>query len=364
MKKLIVETSSTKNICPIFLGRGILKDQLKELVGDSRYTSVFLIVDANAQRFQAKNIDALDPKFKKIIVKSGEKSKSLSSAQDILSEILAHGGDRKSLVVNIGGGVVGDLGGFVASIYMRGIDFVQVPTTLLSMVDSSVGGKVGINFGGVKNVIGSFMAPITVIMDTHFLDSLPAREVRGGFAEMVKHGFIRSRAHLDDLKKVTKEIRDGKIPKEIEKLIFDSISIKKSVVVEDPKESGVRKILNFGHTVGHAIESVTQKSQKKLHHGEAVALGMLAESHISDAIGLSKNMQIEVKEILECSGLPVSLSLTKSEITEAMQTMKRDKKNIGSKILLSICDKIGSCKYGIEVEQKVLLKGLKFLSSN
>ncbi|MCH1526161.1 MAG: 3-dehydroquinate synthase, partial [SAR86 cluster bacterium] len=214
----------------------------------------------------------------KIILKHGEQAKSVQNFQKILNFLADNNFDRTDLIVAVGGGVVGDISGFVASAYLRGIQFIQIPTTLLAQVDSSVGGKTAINIVAGKNLVGAFYNPKGVIIDTTVLNSLPNREFKAGLAEVIKYAFIQNKSLFSLLKKYTKEIilKDQKI---IEEIIFLSLQTKAIIVTKDEKENGIRAILNFGHTFGHAIEA--HGKYKKILHGEAVAKGMKVASKIS-----------------------------------------------------------------------------------
>ena len=214
----------------------------------------------------------------KIILKHGEQAKSVQNFQKILNFLADNNFDRTDLIVAVGGGVVGDISGFVASSYLRGIKFIQIPTTLLAQVDSSVGGKTAINIVAGKNLVGAFYNPKGVIIDTNVLNSLPNREFKAGLAEVIKYAFIQNKSLFSLLKKYTKKIllKDQKI---IEEIIFLSLQTKAMIVTKDEKENGIRAILNFGHTFGHAIEA--HGKYKKILHGEAVAKGMKVASKIS-----------------------------------------------------------------------------------
>ncbi|MTI19497.1 3-dehydroquinate synthase, partial [Fulvivirga sp. RKSG066] len=226
-----------------------------------------------------------------IAIKSGEKNKTLDTCSDIWEKMTEYGLDRKSLMINLGGGVIGDMGGFGASTYKRGIDFINIPTTLLSQVDASVGGKLGIDFKGFKNHIGLFKDPKMVLVDSKFLNTLPKRELRSGFAEIIKHSIIADKNQWNKIKVHAFDELD------FEKLIQQSVAIKVKVVEEDPEEAGLRKILNFGHTIGHAIESFYLETPSQLLHGEAIAIGMICEAYVAE----QKNMltSVELKEITD-----------------------------------------------------------------
>src|SRR5690606_32174448 len=206
---------------------------------------------------------------------AGEENKNIDFCIGIWKMLLDFGAERNSLLINLGGGVVTDMGGFAASTYKRGIDFVQIPTTLLSQVDASIGGKTGIDLDTVKNIIGTFTQPEAVYINVDFLNTLDKRQLVSGFAEMIKHDFIFDASYFEDLKGFSFDRPD-------EDLIYRSVGIKNEVVKQDPKESGLRKILNFGHTIGHAVETYSiDNDDNPLLHGEAIAVGMICEAYLS-----------------------------------------------------------------------------------
>ena len=259
-----------------------------------------------------------------LFLPAGEKHKTMASVEKLLRQMISAGGDRGSLLIAFGGGIVGDVGGFVAAIFMRGIPYVQVPTTFLAQVDSSVGGKTGVNLPEGKNLVGSFHHPLAVFADTGVLGTLPERELRSGLMESVKAGIIRDRSlvrfmeeHADDL--VRRDV------KALEKVIAASIRIKADVVNSDERESGLRMILNFGHTLGHALEQVTR--YKVLLHGEAVGWGMVAALHLAEQRGTISSRQAErLQNLISLYGPLPSLKLRAAKLVAASAA---DKKNVG-----------------------------------
>jgi 3-dehydroquinate synthase len=259
-----------------------------------------------------------------LFLAAGEKHKTMASVEKLLRQMIAAGGDRGSLLIAFGGGIVGDVGGFVAAIFMRGIPYVQVPTTFLSQVDSSVGGKTGVNLLEGKNLVGSFHHPLAVFADIGVLGTLPERELRSGLMESVKAGIIRDRTlvrymeeHVDDILR-----RDAKA---LEKVIVASIRMKADVVNRDERESGLRMILNFGHTLGHAIEQVTR--YKALLHGEAVGWGMVAALHLAKRRGTISGRQAErLEDLIRLYGPLPSVKLRAAKLVAASGA---DKKNVG-----------------------------------
>ena len=278
-------------------------------------------------------------------VSAGEKNKNLSTCAAIWSAMTAAALDRKALFINIGGGVIGDMGGVCASIYKRGIRFINIPTTLLSQVDASVGGKLGVDFEGLKNHLGTFNEPETVMISPEFLSTLPEEELRSGYAEIIKHGLIQDKAYLKKLK-----IEDWKDQDWME-LIQHSVGIKKQVVLADPKEAGLRKILNFGHTIGHAFESHFLDGPKHLLHGEAIAIGMICEAYLSfQKTNLSKEELETIQNIfLSIYG---KFTFSKADLKPILDLCLQDKKNEGEVLMFSLLEKIGSCTYNIPVNRQ------------
>lgn len=318
---------------------------LSDFVEAQSYSKIFILVDENTRTHCYDKIKS-DLSFSHELVQilSGEEHKNLDTCEFVWQSLLEKGCDRKSLLINLGGGVIGDLGGFCASTYMRGIDFIQVPTTLLSQVDASVGGKLGIDLSNIKNIVGVFKDPQLVWVQTDFLSSLPANELRSGYAEVIKHSLIADKEQWNALK----EYNDLSEVKDWTKLVHDSIQIKNKVVTEDPYESGLRKILNFGHTLGHAIESLLLDTEDKLLHGEAIAQGMILESEIAVSKGqLSAQAFEEVKTYIE--KIYGKLDFKKLDVEKLLSIAKKDKKNFAGDIRIATIDQIGSCLYDLSV---------------
>lgn len=304
-------------------------------------SKIFILVDSNT-------LEHVWPKFvtmkglekaEVIEVPPGEESKSVEVAYNLWQTLLDYGADRSSLLINIGGGVVTDLGGFVASTFKRGIPFINVPTSLLAMVDASVGGKTGVNLGHSKNQVGTFSNANQVIIYPELLITLPSEHLRSGFGEMLKHGLIVDNDYWMDLKNI-KEIT----VENVSPLIAKSIAIKSKVVDEDPKEKGLRKILNFGHTFGHAIESVLLDRDHPILHGDAVALGMVLETEVSfNKKLISMNEKMEIQEAIE--KLFLLNPILNIEYKDLWREMKNDKKNVIGQVNLTLLRKIGQAKY-------------------
>lgn len=302
--------------------------QLSNLIERKKYSTLFVLVDENT-------FEHCYPKFiqnfkttkslEMIKITSGEINKNLETCIRVWNEITELGGDRKSLLITLGGGVITDLGGFVASCFKRGIDFVNIPTTLLSMVDASVGGKTGVDLGVLKNQIGVFANPEMVLIDTEYLTTVSEREIKSGMAEIIKYGLTYDIKLFNKIKQY-KSIN-------ISDLIFRSIEIKNNVVQQDPKEQNLRKILNFGHTLGHAIESFFLKSENKknLTHGEAIAIGMVCESYLSSKLlGFSFEKVNEIKKVILT--IYDKTTLLKEDFHKIMELLKHDKKNINGQV--------------------------------
>ncbi len=310
---------------------------------------IAILVDEHTSEYCLPYMEA--SKYTLIEIKSGEINKNIRSCEHIWEILTSSEFSRQSLLVNLGGGVIGDMGGFAASTYKRGIRFVNFPTTLLAMVDANVGGKLGIDFMGFKNHIGLFNDPEKILVFEDFLKTLPARELRSGYAEVIKHGLIRDKAYWKDITNAEFPHLDWK------KVIQRSVEIKADVVTKDPKEHGLRKILNFGHTLGHAIETWHLNNQKSLLHGEAVAVGMVLEAHIS----MQKDLLTE-QEFNEINQYIHSV-YDKVEIPSMSilnELMGQDKKNIGNKVNFSLLAGIGTCAFDKKVDEKMILAAVEF----
>ncbi|MBM3837222.1 MAG: 3-dehydroquinate synthase [Verrucomicrobia bacterium] len=296
-----------------------------------------------------------------IAVPAGETSKQLSTVQHCYDRLAAHRLERGSFIVALGGGVVGDLAGFVAATYLRGIAFVQVPTTLLAQVDSSVGGKVGVNLKAGKNLVGAFYQPRFVLCDLATLDSLPAREFRAGLAEVIKYGIIYDAAlfrRLErDLEKILRRDRET-----LSAVVARCCQIKAEVVSQDETESGLRAILNFGHTIGHAIEAIS--GYGKHLHGEAISIGQVAAARISaEQFGLPARDAERIRTLFARAGLPTEISLTAARLERLFNAMKLDKKVRSGEIKFVVVKKIGQASFGHRVPADLIERVLIDLKS-
>ncbi|MGP4041336.1 3-dehydroquinate synthase [Gracilibacillus sp. D59] len=327
-------TTST-NQYDVIVGKGILKD-LKEYL-PKQYRNILVITDSVVNELYTEKVVANLPNEAKVavsVVPTGEASKSIEQYYQLLTEAIQHQLDRKSLIIALGGGMIGDLAGFVAATYMRGIDFIQVPTTILAH-DSSVGGKVAINHPEGKNLIGNFYPPQAVLYDIDTLHSLPEKEKRSGYAEVVKHGFISDHAYL-------KDILDVDLTKEIEPIVMSDhlqkgIAVKAKIVEQDEKEANIRKFLNFGHTLGHAIES--ELGYGEITHGEAVAIGMLFAIRVSEQ-KIGSNLPYEaLYNWLSNNHYP--LDLPSISTIHLVERMKKDKKSENATVQMVLLQDIG-----------------------
>ncbi len=310
------------------------------------YSSVAVLVDENTHKACYPLIQNSLPEHHLIFIRSGEENKNLETCQKIWGAMTEAQLDRSALLINLGGGVICDMGGFCAATYKRGINFINFPTSLLAQVDASVGGKLGVDFGALKNHIGMFKEPEKVVISSVFLKTLPEIELLSGYAEMLKHALIADAGEWDKLS--TREL--VKIPALEE--IKHSVEIKHKIVVQDPAEKGVRKLLNFGHTIGHAIEgTLLRDSNRKITHGAAVAWGMVAESKL--AMGLSGLKEGDFKSISAC----VERLYAKPDLREAdwpvfESLILQDKKNKDKAVLATLIREAGIGVYDIRVEPR------------
>jgi len=291
-----------------------------------------------------------------IVVPAGETAKSLKTVQTGYDLLAAHRLERKSFIVALGGGVVGDLAGFVAATYLRGIAFVQVPTTLLAQVDSSVGGKVGVNLKAGKNLVGAFYQPRLVLCDLDTLRTLPEREFRAGLAEVIKYGIIYDAKLFAQLERdLPKLLR--REPKTLAAVIARCCEIKAEVVGQDETENGLRAILNFGHTIGHAIENIS--GYGKYLHGEAISIGQVATAKLSSGLmGLSGNDAGRIRDLFKRAGLPIGIKLSTPRRRKLFTAMRLDKKVSGGEIKFVLALKIGNVTWGQRVPENLINRAL------
>ena len=348
---------------PIIIGSGVINNLSKLLRKNSiKFDKCLLIIDSKIPKKIIKKILHSLPKKRTIthIFKANELNKNQSSVNKILTILLKKNFHRNDCLISIGGGITGDVSGFASSIFKRGIKFINIPTTLLAQVDSSIGGKTGINSIHGKNSIGSFYQPSLVISDINFLKTLPKREIICGYGEILKHSLIADKKFFLFLNKNATKILNLKSPF-IEKSIHQSCLIKKRIIEIDEKEKNLRKILNFGHTFAHAYEATLQYS-KKLNHGEAVILGIMNASKFSFKNNLlSKNEFKLIKNHLIQFKLPIKLRkiISSNKINNIVSFMKKDKKNDTKKINLVLLKKIGQPILNLNFENKKVHSFLK-----
>ena len=356
-----MESISTKNATVYFNTE--VYTALNNYIKKSNPSTIFIFVDTNTHddclpQF-LERLESGDIVIEVMEMPNGEENKTIDICSGVWEALSEYNADRKSLLINLGGGVVTDLGGFVASTFMRGIPYVNIPTSLLAMVDASVGGKTGVDLGALKNQVGVINEGEMVGVDTSFLDTLPQNEMVSGFAEMLKHGLIYDNTYWNTLTNLQKlDISD------LDQLIYDSIVIKNKVVTSDPKEQGLRKILNFGHTLGHAIESYFLENADKtpLLHGEAIAVGMILESYLSTKVcGLS------VKELDEITN-GILKTFSKVEITKKdekiiIDLLKHDKKNSHGVVKFVLLEAIGKPKIDCVIDNELILEAFEYYNN-
>lgn len=348
------------NINPIYYGVEGLKE-LNTFIQNNKPSKIVLLVDENTHELcypkLITDIQA-DTEIEILEIESGENNKNLYICINLWEALTELKIDRKALLINVGGGVLTDMGGFIASCYKRGINFINVPTTLLAMVDASIGGKTGVDLGSHKNQIGNFVLPKMVLVDVGFLNTLPYEQLLSGFAEILKHGLIAEKKYwqkITELDKIETE--------HLEELIKISIEIKKNVVSNDFTETGLRKILNFGHTIGHAVESFFLEKNAPILHGEGVAMGMIVESYISMKKSLLSYCEYEeIKSYI--SLLFPKLNLKKEYFNDIFIFMQNDKKNINNEIKFVLLEKIGKAVYDISVDKELIEEAIYLYIDN
>ena len=332
---------------------------LKSYINNKNPSKTIIIVDSNTKKLCLplflKKSD-LDQNINLIEIPNGEINKKISTCLNVWRSLSRIGVDRNSLIVNLGGGVVTDLGGFVASTFKRGIKFINVPTSLLAMVDASTGGKTGVDLDFSKNQVGTMTFAEMVLIDTKFLETLPDQELRSGMAEMLKHGLISDRLYWNALKELQSPKVDDLTP-----LIYRSVEIKNTIVNQDPNEMNIRKFLNFGHTLGHAIESycLDNKAFKTLLHGEAIEIGMVLEAFLSFKLcGLIDNDLKEIKTTF--SKIYEKCKFKKDNIKSILNLLKHDKKNTHGRINFVLLEAIGKCRLDVVVDEKLIYEAFDY----
>lgn len=337
-------------------------NSLNKHLSENNFSKIFILADTNTHEccvpILMANLES-NASIEIIEIEAGEIHKTIDTCVGVWNTLSELNGDRKSLLINIGGGVVTDLGGFVASTFKRGIAYINIPTSLLAMVDASVGGKTGVDLGTLKNQIGVISTPDIVLIDTQYLDTLPKEQMRSGLAEMLKHGLITGETYWNKFNKLPELTLN-----DLDTLIYESVIIKRDVVNEDPFENGLRKTLNFGHTLGHAIESYFLSNSKKIDllHGEAIVIGMILALYLSTELtGFSKNKALKIKELLtKYYGI---VTINESDYAPIIDLLKYDKKNSHGNINFVLLEDIGITKIDCLVEEHLIIEAFEYYAS-
>lgn len=337
-------------------------------LGYQNNTKICIVTDSNVAKIYEKELKSklsMDySDVKTFLFDAGEASKNLDTIQKLYEFLIINRFERKDLLIALGGGVVGDMTGFAAATYLRGIDFIQIPTTLLSQVDSSIGGKTGVDFAQYKNMVGAFKQPKLVYINLNVLKTLPKEQFASGMAEALKSGLIKDADYFSFLEENREEIQSISRD-EIEKAVAGSCAIKREVVQKDPKEKGERALLNFGHTIGHAIEKLSDFS---LYHGECVALGMVAASYISWKMGHIEKEDLErIEQVLAAYQLPIRLNLSEKNLTisaeEIITATKSDKKMEKGRVKFILLQEIGNAYISRDISDEMLMDGITYILS-
>ena len=353
--------SITANDCIIHFNEACYVS-LNEHIKNNNFSKIFILVDTNTHTFCLPIfLEKLETNLiiEIIEIEEGEINKNIDTCVGVWNSLSELDADRKSLLINVGGGVVTDLGGFVASTFKRGIAYINVPTSLLAMVDASVGGKTGVDLGNLKNQIGVISNPDMVLIDTSFLQTLPQNQMRSGLAEMLKHGLIISEEYWNKFKHLSKLKID-----DLDDLIYESVLIKKVVVDQDPFENGLRKTLNYGHTLGHAIESyfLTNSQKTSLLHGEAIAIGIVLASYISTQLtGFPEETTNSIKYLF--NNFYGKVIIEESDYKPIIELLKYDKKNNHGNINFVLLEAIGKPKIDCLVDESIIIDSFKYYSS-
>lgn len=335
---------------------------LNRQIISNTYSKIFILMDQNTHELCVPRFLSqvtFDSEVEMIEIPAGETHKTIDTCLEVWRSLCDLGADRKSLMINLGGGVVTDLGGFVASTFKRGIEFINIPTSLLAMVDASVGGKTGVDLDLSKNQIGTISFAKMVLIDPEFLTTLPAEEMRSGLAEMLKHGLIFDRNYWNELKDLKHLYLS-----DLDQLIYHSVVLKNTIVSKDPTEMGVRKFLNYGHTLGHAIESycLDTEQQKTLLHGEAIAIGMILEGYLSMKICGLKNIDLEDIRSTILKTFPL-VEFNSKAIETIINLLKHDKKNTHGRVNFVLLQDIGSCQMDVEVVDNLIYEAFEYYSN-
>ena len=335
---------------------------LENIIGikGQKYEKICVVTDDIVGGLYVDTIKTIfEDKFNQVIIftlPNGESSKHLGNIEKLYEELITNPFTRRDLLVALGGGVIGDMTGFCAATYLRGIDFVQIPTTLLSQVDSSIGGKTGVDFNGYKNMVGAFYMPRLVYINTSVLKSLPEEQFCNGMGEVIKHGYIRDKAYFEMLKDHVNEVL-ALDDAYLEDMVYTSCDIKRNVVEIDPKEQGIRSYLNFGHTIGHAIE---KNSNFSLYHGQCVAIGMVAAMYLSVKKGWMEQKDLEeMEEVLTSYHLPIRAD--HMTVEDVFNASKSDKKMDGNKVKFTVLKEIGVADSYMDFEEDELKEAIAYV---
>ncbi|HMO40598.1 MAG TPA: 3-dehydroquinate synthase [Saprospiraceae bacterium] len=335
---------------------GDVAQSLPKFLQTQRYSRIFVLCDDNTEQHCLPRLEAsLDTKDWTLIkIPPGEQHKHIETCKFIWWQMMEQGADRQALLLNLGGGVIGDMGGFCAATYKRGVDFVQIPTTLLAQVDASIGGKLAIDFMEIKNSIGVFRNPQAVLIDPLFLKTLSGRERRSGFAEIIKHSLIADKLQWRSIRNLT-----GLSDADWQTFIPLSLYVKKRIVEEDPYERGIRKALNFGHTIGHALESLMLETVSPLLHGEAIAIGMICESWLSHRL-----LGLPVADLNDITNFILRIfghhPVSETDFPRLLQLMQNDKKNEAGHILFSLVHPLGQAAVNQTADAEIIFESLRY----
>lgn len=328
-------------------------EALPDLISRTDYDKLFVLCDQNTKKYCWHLLPhQIQAQSYPITIPSGDVNKTLSTCENIWKDLISQKASRRSLLINLGGGMVTDIGGFAASAFKRGIPFINVPTSLLGVVDAAIGGKTGVNFQEAKNQIGIFSEPLGVVVEKQFFETLPTAEFDSGMAEVIKYGLVRDAS-------LFARIVDGSAEVDLDWLLKRCIQLKEEIITEDPYEKGVRQLLNFGHTIGHAIEGHSYAITSPLRHGHAIAIGMAIESHISQKrLGFSGLDQV-MEVVLNRFEIPTWLH-DSTHIAPMIELMKHDKKNVGEEIKCSLLQEIGLGVVGFSLSHHEITKAFEW----
>lgn len=331
---------------------------IERTIGKIRYDKLFVLTDENTEKLCFPLIQHIQSvgEAKRIVIPANDVNKNLEIVSRVWKQLTENGATRHSLLINLGGGMVSDLGGFAAATFKRGISYINIPTTLLGAVDASVGGKTGVNFEGYKNEIGAFYAPVSVVISSVFFRSLDKTAILSGFAEMIKHALLHSQLDWEKLLTFDVDTIDYDV---LNEMVFRSVSIKERIVEKDPYEQDIRKALNLGHTVGHAFESFALQTDNPVPHGYAVAWGMIVELYLSHKLcGFPKEKLLKTIRFIKENYS--SLYISCDDYETLYEITKHDKKNKGDTVNFTLLSDIGNVKIDQAADKNILFEALDF----